>query len=143
MLILGMITAFSACSPIVAPAYIDYQVEKKEGSVQERLERAFKTQGWIVSHHDDVLGTDEKMIQDLAVYKLFVSFEVLPMGENQVRLLIHAFRKYRLSGTRSKIPYLERHIKSAAVKPLQEALKQEGFEILGMKEKEKGAKIRQ
>lgn len=119
----------AACTTTIPPAYLDYKAKPDEKNVRNRIETVLKAQNWnTLLQNAPSLQTEEKEISDLVAYKLLVSLEVLEMQDHRIRIWIHTTRKYRLSGTRSKLPYLERHVKKSVAMPLQKAMKEAGFE---------------
>ncbi|MBL7979330.1 MAG: hypothetical protein JNN12_13405 [Bacteroidetes Order II. Incertae sedis bacterium] len=124
------ILLFSACTPSLTPAYRDYRATPRE-SVLEKTKTAFRQAGWEVKNGatTGVIATQERQIRDFKAYKILVQLEATTFQSRFVRVYVHAYRKYLISGHKGKIPYMERHVIREVLRPLEAALKNQGMEL--------------
>ncbi len=124
----------SGCTPRLAPLYTDLDasaVQAGDTSVQYRAARALEAAGWTLTSPPAVgsLATDPRRMSDWGLYRVYLSVEVLPLGDSYVRVLFHPYRQY-ITGGRGKILYLPGGVKRAALPPLKEALEAHGFSVV-------------
>ena len=122
----------TACAPSISPLYRDFQVQQAEEPVAERIEAALAEAGWQVvpASAPNAVATEERKVKSWALYSVVVSLEVVPVGEEYVRLYLHPYRKY-FTGSRSKIPFLDGSLQRALLKDLYEAFNKEGLQAIG------------
>ena len=122
----------TACAPSLSPLYRDYQVQKIDQPVADRIEAALVEAGWhvIPASAPNALATEERKIRSWGLYSVVVSLEAVPVGEGYVRLYLHPYRKY-FTGNRSKIPFLKKSLQRALLTDLNEAFYNEGLLALG------------
>ena len=151
----AMFLVFSGCSPSFGPMYRDYAVgggartgaSADQGDVidmetpgeaerisseevRERVVMALQSAGWEeeASVVPTVVRTNERRMNHRIFYKTTAFLEVLPVGDNYVRVLIHPYRDH-LIGARSKLPYLPQNVRNRIVPPLTRALEEQGFTV--------------
>ena len=122
----------SACSPSLYPLYQDYEITADKHSLQERIEGALVTAGWNSSEgpSPNVIATNERTIRHWGLYSVTVELEIMPVGDNYVRLLVHPYREYAW-GTRSKIPFMNVTIRRAVLRDINKAMSAQGLVVLG------------
>ena len=132
VLVVGLAFSVTACAPSLSPLYRDYAVQQAEVPVPERIETALIEAGWQVtpSSAPNALATDERKVRSWGLYSVVVSLEVVPVGEDYVRLYVHPYRKY-FTGNRSKIPYLKKSLQRALLRDLNQAFHDEGLQAIG------------
>jgi len=128
----ALILSLSACAPSVSPLYRDYEVQDPNRSVTARIEAALDETGWqrVPGSTPNIIATDERKVKSWGIYSIVVSLEVAPVGEEYVRLYFHPYRKY-FTGSRSKIPFLQKSLQRALLQDLNDAFEQQGFVALG------------
>ncbi|HRK74532.1 MAG TPA: hypothetical protein PLL64_09670 [Rhodothermales bacterium] len=121
---------FGACTPSLTPPYRDYRATPRESAL-DKAKTAFKAAGWEVKDGvaTGVIATQERQIRDFKAYKILVKLEATTFQSRFVRVYIHAYRKYLISGHKGKIPYMERHVIHDVLHPLEAALKNQGMEL--------------
>jgi hypothetical protein len=132
------------CSPSFSPLYRDYERASGKAGAQEQIEAALAETGWRVvpGSAPRVVATEERTLQNWGLYRVVASLEVVPVGDDYVRLYIHPYRKY-FTGNRSKIPFLKGSLRRAVLPELSEAFRAYGLRAVGLPvEQEKGVAAR-
>jgi hypothetical protein len=124
---LAVAVTIAGCAPSFDALYRDFvrphHLEGAEMTVlRPVIVAALEEAGWTVLEetHLPVVATEPRTHARWLAYRVTVQVEVLPMGSNHVRVLIHPFREYAW-GTRSRIPYLTGPVKRAFVPELERA----------------------
>ena len=112
----------TGCSPKLRMPYRDYVGENSLTIIQQSL----VAKGFKIHKKHDAFQTDTLTTHKLGIYDLSTYFTMLPMAQ-QVRLQVHTLRKYKLSGRLTELPFIERHIYSRLIKPLETEIKQKGI----------------
>ena len=131
----GAVLSLGACVPIT-PNYRDYTSNMTANDAMMKAQDVLKTQQWTIkpSPIAPMIATEEREIRNFGVYKIIVSLELVQLNRENIRLFVHAYRKYKLSGTKAKIPYLERHVRQDVVKPLTDALKRQDISVVSVRQ---------
>ena len=118
----------AGCTPSLSPLFRDYEIDERDDTVVERIERALEEAGWELTEASapNAIRTDFKTLNRRLIYKTIVALEVVPIEDRYVRVFIHPYRD-NLIGGRAKIPYLPSNIRRRVVPPLAEALEREGL----------------
>ena len=131
-----MLLCLSACSPSLSPLYRDYtfaQEESEAASATElRIQDALASSGWepVDATTRNTVATKERTLRNWGLYRVVVELEVVPLGPEHVRVYFHPYRRY-LFGGRGKIPYLTRSLQRSLLPELNEALEEEGLQVIG------------
>ncbi|MFQ5569456.1 MAG: hypothetical protein ACE5G0_07260 [Rhodothermales bacterium] len=127
-----LVVTLSACSPSLSPLYRDYEVQAETRPVEERIERALSETGWktVSASTPNAVSTEERKVSSWVIYRVFVSLEVVPIGDEYVRLYFHPYRKY-FTGGRSKIPYLNKSLRRSLLRDLNAAFREQGLIAIG------------
>lgn len=136
VLVLLFTLVLTACTPSLSPLYRDYEVlesDTLERDVYERIYEALQEAGWTPAEAsaENVVATESKTIRNWGLYKIVVSLEVVPVGDEHLRIFIHPYRQY-ITGGRSKIPYLASNLRTIVLPDLNKAFEHQGFELAGM-----------
>ena len=122
------------CSPSLAPMFKDYEIAVEEDEdVQERVIMALEDVGWVPAEEailPSVILTEERTLNRRGIYKTTAILEVLPLGDNHVRVLIHPYRNH-LIGSRSKLPYLPGNIERQIVPDITASFEVHGLYLPG------------
>lgn len=136
------------CAPSLSPLYRDYDVEptpssisaddaersreEVAGGIYDRIRAALADAGWdeAASAAPNVVSTEPRQLSNWGIYRVVVSLDVVPVGEQHVRVLFHPARVY-FTGGRSKIPYLGSGLRSALLPDLNEAFEAQGLYPIG------------
>lgn len=127
-----LLVALSACAPSLRPLYHDYTApDTASRAVHDSIRVALREAGWSLSADaaPGVVATQARTVQQWGLYRVDVSLEVLPMGDEHVRVFIHPYRRY-ITGHRSKIPFLPGGVRRAVVPDLDDAFEQHGLAAL-------------
>ena len=120
----------AGCSPSLAPLFKDFEfVVGAEEDVQERVIAALEDTGWVIAEEpvlSSIVMTEDRILDRRLIYKNTAFLEVLPVGDQFVRVLIHPYRDH-LIGSRSKLPYLPGNIERQIVPDLVAS-----FEVYGL-----------
>lgn len=137
LLALGLV---SGCAPSLSPLYRDYEVVASRGAdgqpipdeVHARLRTALRQAGWKEAEPaaPNVLSTRPRSFGSWGIYEVTVSLDVVPLGQEHVRVHLHPLRRY-LTGGRTKVPSLSGSLRQAILPSLDEALEAHGFERVG------------
>lgn len=122
------------CAPSIVPLYRDYETASTGDSVYAQIREALVESDWELSENrygESVISTEEKSLQNFGIYKTSARIDVAQVNGGYVRVYVHPFRKYLISGRRSKIPYLDRRMRRQVVAPLNDALAARGIQIRG------------
>ncbi len=131
--LLGVLAlSVTACAPSLSPLYRDFQVQKADKPITDRIEAALTEAGWriVPASAPNALSTEERKVKSWGLYSVLVSLEAVPVGEDYVRLYLHPYRKY-FTGNRSKIPYLDKGLQRALLRDLYEAFHNQGLLAVG------------
>lgn len=125
-LLLVCVLLLAGCAPRFAPLYRDFEAPRD--STQARLARALTASGWTLGNASPAgtLSTAPRSGSEFGLYRMGLSLDALPLGEQHVRLLFHPVRRYAW-GSRSVISYLPRGLRRRYEGELVRALKAEGF----------------
>lgn len=131
LLLVLAVLSLSACAPTISPLYRDYESPEEQGTMQ-RIETALVKAGWTLVPSDvpNTIATDEQTLSSWGLYKVIASLEVVPIGNEYVRVFVHPYRKY-FTGSRSKIPFLNKSLQRAILVDLTNAFEAQGLEPLG------------
>ena len=106
------------CSPSLAPMFKDFEfVKEQDDDLQDRITMALEDVGWELAEDailPSVIMTQERTLNRRGIYKTTAVLEILPVGDDYVRVLIHPYRDH-LIGSRSKLPYLPGNIERQIV----------------------------
>lgn len=135
-LLLGMfVSVLAGCTPSVAPLYHDYRVPPAEqpesdAALQAKIERALQQAAWtpVEGEVTHTVATEPRTIRRWGLYRVTVSLEVAPIGDEYVRVFFHPYRKY-FTGGRSKIPYLSKSLRRTLLPDLNESFRAEGLKV--------------
>ena len=126
----------AGCRPSLAPMFKDYEIADEEEvseDVQERVISALEEVGWVPAEEailPSVILTEERILNRRGIYKNTAVLEVLPVGDNYIRVLIHPYRDH-LIGNRTKLPYLPSNIEKQIVPDLTASLESHGLYLPG------------
>jgi len=123
----------SACAPSLSPLYRDYAVADTVQVTDARIENALEESGWTLASSDTLphtVVTNHRTIRNWGLYRVKASLEVVPLGPEHVRVLIHPYRHY-FTGSRSKIPFMRRSLQRSILPDLNEALAAQGLQVAG------------
>ncbi|MCY4170079.1 MAG: hypothetical protein OXF08_00590 [Bacteroidetes bacterium] len=103
-----LVLSLMGCSPALHPLYLDYEYSPKDTIPFYQIESALQEAGWSIatSPSDNSVTTADREIQNWLLYRIVVYVEVIPIGPQHIRLLVHPYRVY-FTGSRSKIPFLK------------------------------------
>ncbi|MFK7847163.1 MAG: hypothetical protein AB8G77_17805 [Rhodothermales bacterium] len=120
------------CSPNLGPLYRDYEVKEVEEDVYDQILAALEAAGWdtTAASAPNSIKTKDRTLNKRLIYKTVASLEIIPIGDEFVRVLIHPYRHNFLK-MRSKLPYLPSNIERKIVPDLTEALKIQGLYVPG------------
>lgn len=120
----------SGCLPRITANYRDF-VTQDQPHALEMAQAALQETGWTLAAApaSGVLTTHPRALKDFGVYRLSAQAEVAVLDGRYVRVYLHTFRKYLISGRISKVPYLERNTQTQLLKPLIEALQKRGLTL--------------
>lgn len=149
--------ALVGCSPKLSPLYRDYAVPEADTTaaaeasaevapaigVQNtpastdpetlaKIRRALEADGWTLDEDDGValVTTEPRRISEWGLYHVAASLEVVPLGQDYVRVLVHPFRVY-ITGGRTKIPFLQKRMRRVVMPSVTDALAAEGLAPAG------------
>ena len=116
------------CSPNLGPLYRDYENEKVDEDIYGRILAALETAGWdtTASSAPNSIKTKNRTLNHRIIYKTVASLEVIPIGEEYVRVLIHPYR-HNFLRMKSKLPYLPTNMERKIVPDLTVALQEQGL----------------
>ena len=122
----------TGCSPSLAPLYRDFQSEKSPEEVETSIANALESAGWTqtTALAPNAFKTEERTLNRRLVYKTVVSLEIVPIGDEYIRVFIHPYRDNFVGG-RTKIPYLQSNVRKYVFPTLTEAFADEGLHELG------------
>jgi hypothetical protein len=144
----------SGCAPSFSPLYRDYDVEPVPNGDQveyadsysgeahdrndlgddlyARIRAALADAGWTETESTapNAVTTEPRSLNNWGVYRVVVSLDVVPVGEQHVRVLFHPARRY-FTGGLSKIPYLDSGLRRALLPDLNEAFSKQGLYPIG------------
>lgn len=115
----------------MAPLYQDYTVGEDGSEAREdRIRAALSDAGWELAAESTppAIATRPRMHRHWGLYRVTVAVEVLPMGQEHVRVLIHPYREY-VWGGRTKLPFLTHSIRRAFLRELDQAFERHGFAV--------------
>ena len=133
---LAAIMFLAGCRPSLAPMFKDYEIADEEETnedVQQRVISALEDIGWVPAEEailPTVILTEERVLNRRGIYKNTAVLEVLPVGDNYIRVLIHPYRDH-LIGNRTKLPYLPANIERQIVPDLTASLESYGLYLPG------------
>jgi hypothetical protein len=145
LLTLCLAVLFAGCAPSLSPLYRDYDVEpastvanserstdETDSDIYDRIRAALASAGWneTPSAAPNAVSTKSRQLSNWGLYRVVVSLDVVPVGEQHVRVLFHPARVY-FTGGRSKIPYLGSGMRSALLPELNEAFEAQGLYPIG------------
>lgn len=131
-LLLAFVAVLGAgCSPSLSPLYRDYVVDPVDTPVEARIDAALRAAGWMPQPGEapNVIATQERTLNHWGLYRIVASLEVVPIGDDYVRLFVHPYRHY-VTGARSKIPFLKRGLRGRVLKDLNKAFTEHGLKAL-------------
>ena len=130
LLVLGLTAG--GCSPSFSPLYRDYTVQPSDAPLEARIEAALLEAGWQPEPGEapNVIATEERTLNEWGLYRIVASLEVVPVGDDYVRLYVHAFRHY-FTGSRSKIPCLKKGLRGQVLTDLNKSFAANGLTALG------------
>ena len=120
------------CSPNLGPLYRDYEVDKVDVDIYDRILSALDATGWdtTTASAPNSIKTEGRIMNRWLIYRTVASLEIIPIGDDYVRVLIHPYR-HNFLRMRSKLPYLPSNIERKIVPQLTAALADEGVYIPG------------
>lgn len=142
------------CAPSFSPLYRDYDVEPPPSGDQveyadsypdethgsedpgddlyARIQAALADAGWTETESaaPNVVSTAPRSLNNWGIYRVVVSLDVVPIGEQHVRVLFHPARRY-FTGGLSKIPYLDSGLRRALLPDLNEAFSKQDLYPVG------------
>jgi hypothetical protein len=146
MFCLAGATVVSGCAPSFSPLYRDYDVEPAaraaddglseaavdDADVYARIRAALTEAGWTEAAPaaPNVISTEPRQLSDWGLYRVVVSLDVVPVGEQHVRVLFHPSRRY-FTGAQTKIPYLSGGMRGALLPDLNDAFEARGLYPIG------------
>ena len=125
----------ASCSPSFGPLYQDYAIDVSDAlEVQTRLEAALEEAGWVTDEAvtENSILTSERTVNYRLLYKTTAILEIVPIGNEYVRVLIHPYRDH-LIGIRSKLPYLPKNVRNRILPSLTDSFADNGLYIPGRK----------
>ncbi|MEM6648139.1 MAG: hypothetical protein AAF730_17995 [Bacteroidota bacterium] len=133
-LLLIAIVLATGCAPSIAPLYKDFSTPDEVAADAETLERigaTLEAEGWTLreSGVEGVVATEEKVLSQWGIYEVKISLEIMPFGDDYVRVLFHPYREF-FTGNRSKIPYLDRRLRRSVVASVEDALEATGLDVI-------------
>ncbi len=130
----GAVCLLAGCSPSLGPMYRDYEVTDSltSSDIEARIVEALEAAGWEHTEGatENVVKTEDRTLNYRLLYKTSAFLEIVPIGDEYVRVLIHPYRNH-LIGIRSKLPYLPSNVERRIVPPLTEALAERGLYVPG------------
>ena len=142
----------TGCAPSFSPLYRDFDIappseyeppaERSRGEtiestasgreVYQRIRAALAEAGWDegAPAASNVVSTQPRQLSDWGLYRVLVSLDVVPIGDYHVRVLFHPVRRY-FTGSRSKIPYLDKSMRHALLPALNDAFESQGLYPIG------------
>lgn len=111
-----------ACSPPIRLPFRDY----KGQNGMQHLTQILNDKGFKVRPAFGVFQTDTLLTHRLGIYDLSTSLTIIPMPTH-IRMQIHTFRKYKLSGRMTELPYIERHVYADFIRPIEVRLKEKNI----------------
>ncbi len=120
------------CSPNLGPLYRDFEVEEIDADIYDRILAALDDAGWdtTASSAPNVVKTKDRILNKWLVYRTVASLEIIPIGDEYVRVLIHPYR-HNFLRMKSKLPYLPSNVERKIVPELTAALKVQGLYVPG------------
>ncbi len=120
------------CSPNLGPLYRDYEVEPVDADIYDRILAALEVAGWdtTASSAPNVIKTKDRTLNQWLLYQTRASLEIIPIGDEYVRVLIHPWR-HNFLRMKSKLPYLPSNIERKIVPELTDALEAQGLHVPG------------
>ncbi len=128
------------CSPNLGPLYRDYEVEDVDKDIYDRILAALEVAGWdtTASSAPNVIKTKDRTLNYWLLYQTRASLEIIPIGDEYVRVLIHPWR-HNFLRMKSKLPYLPSNVERKIVPELTEALEEQGLYVPGTMEDEESS----
>lgn len=129
---LCLVMLAAGCGPSLSPLYRDYEVGAHQQALEARIEAALQADGWKLAEASapNVIATEERQVKHWGLYKVMVSLEAVPVGEDHVRLYLHPYRHY-VTGSRSKLPFLNKGLQRALLSDLNDAFDRYGLQPIG------------
>ena len=120
------------CSPNLGPLYRDYEVEATDDDIYDRILAALEVAGWdtTASSAPNAIKTKNRTLNHRLIYKTVAALEIIPIGDEYVRVLIHPYR-HNFLRMKSKLPYLPTNMERKIVPDLTEALEAQGVYVPG------------
>ncbi len=120
------------CSPSLAPLYRDFQSDKSPEEVETSIAHALEMAGWTqtTARAPNAFKTEDRTLNRRLVYKTVVSLEIVPIGDEYIRVFIHPYRDNFVGG-RTKIPYLQSNVRKYVFPSLTEAFEEKGLYAIG------------
>jgi hypothetical protein len=134
-LLLVVVLLLFGCAPSMDPLYRDF--ERSDALPTDRtadrtvFEAALREAGWtpLPLEAGPAVATAPRTHARWGIYNVVVTLEVLPLGHNHVRVLIHPYREYAW-GTRSKLPYLTAPLRRRFIPQLERAFETHGLTMI-------------
>lgn len=148
---LAALVLLTGCAPRLAPLYRDYAVPASDTTMVAaqanpeaavdvaepistdpetlaQIRRALEADGWTLQEDAGftLVTTEPRRISEWGVYHVAASLEVVPLGPQYVRVLVHPYRVY-ITGGRTKIPFLQKRMRRVVMPSVTEALAAEGL----------------
>ncbi len=137
--LLFFVAATAGCSGSLSPLYSDFRIEDRDAGadstttpIQVDIGEALQEAGWVLDDaaSDNAVSTTERKVIHWGLYKVVVSLDVVPINNKFVRVYVHPYRHY-FYGSRSKMGYMNRRVRTAVFPELTAAFKSRGIVSLG------------
>jgi hypothetical protein len=136
----------AGCAPKLSPLYRDYAVAPSsaaetqsatstDAATLDRIRAALVADGWALAEQPGaaLVRTEQRRISEWGLYRVDASLEVVPLGDDYVRVMVHPYRNY-ITGGRTKIPFLQKRMRRVVMPSVTEALEAQGLALAGTSE---------
>jgi hypothetical protein len=138
------------CGGSLSPLYADFRIDERPApveldstttaspdslqasTIQDAIADALREVGWELDEppSENAVSTAEVGIIDWGLYEVRVSLDVVPINQRFVRVYVHPYREY-FFGSRSKMSYLNRRVRTYVFPELSQALRARGIVPVG------------
>lgn len=128
------------CSPTITPLYRDFEVQAdgserasfSDESILERVRAGLEEAEWPVSEGvtENTVETQARTYRRWGIYNVQVHLEVVPIGGEYVRVMVHPYRVFFTDRSR-QIGYLRGSLARSIMNDIQDPFEDQGLKFAG------------
>lgn len=130
----------TGCAPTMTPLYRDFEIQTDAGEtmslseedILEKIRAGFAEAEWEVAEGvtESTIETEPRTYRRWGIYDVQVHLEVVPVGGQHVRVMVHPYRVFFNDRSR-QIGYLRGSLARSIMNDIEEPFEEQGLEFAG------------